>query len=857
MTSTRDGEDDRVFITPNGPAEQKILEYKFAKICQGKFRTGAQVEAQGRKDREQVRSEVDMLLSELQVDYVDLLVADCPPEQVPAAWPWIEEVAREGRTRFLGVSNFDLLGPKVCVEVFRKFLAGAKMPPAVLAMEVHPLNTNEEMSDLCQSMGIQDPLLLWFDVLAYSPLGAPHKVETYLKVLTKSDAREMRPLLKVPELQLLQSIANRHDATAAQVALRWNLQRGHCIVPKSWNPNHILENTKLFSFQLTMEEMASITKLNKGVRSERFFQASFSTAAKALPQMTRDAHDECRKILNKIRGPGGSVLEPGSLPQGLEPVPLPEGVARRGGDDGGLTGKVDWEKLGFHRPVEEEPGFWRRMGLATGKGLDGKGKGKGGTSALLKDGLPVGGKGVPRPAMVGYRSAAKLAGSQDREEEALRKLQQNEADRARLEDRIASVQLQCDGLREELQNARARTSADRSLQRELQDLEAERDRLRSRYGESEKLRVDAAQARDSLREELRQLEDGLAKERQRAAKAERRAEELGLRLQDLWSWENLSLCWAWLLGAHGRRPLPSTGRADQCNMAFARFVLSCTALLGWLARGIMDPDEQDRLPLFLCETVLHRVQPMWQQEKRLAWKYLDCSNLVDERDRRVDWPWFRQHLLQTPYPDNMDAVFTVLNNLGTGSSNHYDEEARVCLMGVPAAFFYLTRFTLDTMERDADGRAVDAETVKKATLQYSVFENYISALHPAGQGCAAAGENDRIEDGAAGVRGGEAAGWLPAACSRRFWTTRGGDHREPVLFADRRHRRRGLVLLHPPRQGYEHLLEQIARLPRLGTLNLACNSITSMQVGAGILQSLEVLDLSFNGLHGDVLGQLA
>lgn len=347
------------------------------------------------KDREQVRSEVDMLLSELQVDYVDLLVADCPPEQVPAAWPWIEEVAREGRTRFLGVSNFDLLGPKVCVEVFRKFLAGAKMPPAVLAMEVHPLNTNEEMSDLCQSMGIQ--------VLAYSPLGAPHKVETYLKVLTKSDAREMRPLLKVPELQLLQSIANRHDATAAQVALRWNLQRGHCIVPKSWNPNHILENTKLFSFQLTMEEMASITKLNKGVRSERFFQASFSTAAKALPQMTRDAHDECRKILNKIRGPGGSVLEPGSLPQGLEPVPLPEGVARRGGDDGGLTGKVDWEKLGFHRPVEEEPGFWRRMGLATGKGLDGKGKGKGGTSALLKDGLPVGGKGVPRPAMVGYR----------------------------------------------------------------------------------------------------------------------------------------------------------------------------------------------------------------------------------------------------------------------------------------------------------------------------------------------------------------------------------------------------------------------------------------------------------------------
>ncbi|CAJ1371648.1 unnamed protein product [Effrenium voratum] len=57
--------------------------------------------------------------------------------------------------------------------------------------------------------------------------------------------------------------------------------------------------------------------------------------------------------------------------------------------------------------------------------------------------------------------------------------------------------------------------------------------------------------------------------------------------------------------------------------------------------------------------------------------------------------------------------------------------------------------------------------------------------------------------------------------------------------------------------GYEHILEQLARIPRLGNLNLACNSISGLQVGPNILQRLEVLDLSFNGLHGDVLGQLA
>jgi len=57
--------------------------------------------------------------------------------------------------------------------------------------------------------------------------------------------------------------------------------------------------------------------------------------------------------------------------------------------------------------------------------------------------------------------------------------------------------------------------------------------------------------------------------------------------------------------------------------------------------------------------------------------------------------------------------------------------------------------------------------------------------------------------------------------------------------------------------GYEHILDQLNRVPRLSTLNLACNSISALQVQQGMLRHLEVLDLSFNGLHGDVLSQLA
>eukprot|EP00913_Durusdinium_trenchii_P029493 g27646.t1 len=240
------------------------------------------------------------------------------------------------------------------------------------------------------------------------------------------------------------------------------------------------------------------------------------------------------------------------------------------------------------------------------------------------------------------------------------------------------------------------------------------------------------------------------------------------------------------------------------------------------------------------------------EEKRLAWKYLDCSNLRNEVDRPVDWPRFRQHLLETPYPENMDAVFEILNRLSTKSASSYDEEARSCLMGVPAAFFYLTRFTLDTMERDEAGRPADPEVVKKAVCQDVVEE--------AGDGCRPfepMAENNYIE-------GRLLDGFLLLAA--------GGSNtpdevitvnlsslqivdiaEEDLAFFAQLHR----VDLSDNQLGYEHLLEQIARIPRLGTLNLACNSISSLQVGHGILQFLEVLDLSFNGLHGDVLGQLA
>jgi len=120
------------------------------------------------------------------------------------------------------------------------------------------------------------------------------------------------------------------------------------------------------------------------------------------------------------------------------------------------------------------------------------------------------------------------------------------------------------------------------------------------------------------------------------------------------------------------------------------------------------------------------------EEKRLVWKYPSCDNLKTERPRRVDWLWFRDQLHALPYPSNIRSVFHVLENLtgpGVQSSAEYDEEVRKCVMGVPAAFFYLACYTLDTMEYDESGMP-DPGAVQKVAMQYSVFENYVSGLHP-------------------------------------------------------------------------------------------------------------------------------
>ena len=139
-----------------------------------------------------------------------------------------------------------------------------------------------------------------------------------------------------------------------------------------------------------------------------------------------------------------------------------------------------------------------------------------------------------------------------------------------------------------------------------------------------------------------------------------------------------------------------------------------------------------RMGFLLCCCAAHHASAILDptnEEKRMMWKYPNCDHLKTEPYRKVDWLWYRDQLHQLPYPDNVRVTFSVLENLTGSSSAEYDEEARVCLMGVPAAFFYLTKYTLDSVVRDDDGM-LDAGMLRSAIMQYSVFENYISVFHP-------------------------------------------------------------------------------------------------------------------------------
>lgn len=181
------------------------------------------------------------------------------PIAVPLADTWgaMERLVEAGLVRRIGLCNCP-------VAVIRELALSALVPPAVLQVEMHPFLAQEKLLRFCREAGIA--------VTAFSPLGAGSYVS--LGMATAEDSVLGHPVIR--------EIAAATGRTPAQVVLRWGLQRGTAVIPKTSRPERLTENLAAASFALDDGAMAAITALDRhrrfndpGVFCERAFGTFF------------------------------------------------------------------------------------------------------------------------------------------------------------------------------------------------------------------------------------------------------------------------------------------------------------------------------------------------------------------------------------------------------------------------------------------------------------------------------------------------------------------------------------------------------------------------------------------------------
>lgn len=173
-------------------------------------------------------------LDRLGLEYVDLFLIHWPMPRFGKfveTYKALEQLYEEGRVRAIGVSNFE-------IEHLEQIIQSCSIVPAVNQVEIHPYLSQKELIAFCKRYDIQ--------IQAWSPL------------MKGREALEDETIVK---------IANAHGKSPAQVILRWHLQNGVAVIPKSVTPSRIKENIQVFDFTLTKEEMAAIDALNRDERT--------------------------------------------------------------------------------------------------------------------------------------------------------------------------------------------------------------------------------------------------------------------------------------------------------------------------------------------------------------------------------------------------------------------------------------------------------------------------------------------------------------------------------------------------------------------------------------------------------------
>lgn len=177
---------------------------------------------------ERCKASIEKSLKRLKTDYIDLVLLHRPYGNYKGAWKALEEAVQKGKIKSIGLSNFTIAQTQ-------KILDACEIMPVVNQVECHPYEQQTELRAYLDSKNIK--IQAWF------PIGHGDK-----------------NLLMEP---IFTALARKYNQSNVQIILRWHLQMGNIIFPKSTNPDHIKSNMDLFDFELTEDEMKEIAKLDK------------------------------------------------------------------------------------------------------------------------------------------------------------------------------------------------------------------------------------------------------------------------------------------------------------------------------------------------------------------------------------------------------------------------------------------------------------------------------------------------------------------------------------------------------------------------------------------------------------------
>jgi diketogulonate reductase-like aldo/keto reductase len=178
---------------------------------------------------------IDKMLVRIDTDYIDLLLLHQQFGDYIGAWKSMEKAIADGKVRSIGLSNFES-------ERLEEVLNIAKIKPAALQVECHPYYQQDDLKKRVEAYGMV--------IESWYPIGHGDSA-----------------LINEP---IFTELAKKYHKSNVQIILRWHIQEGNIIFPKSTNPLHIKDNFDIFDFALTDAEMQSIKTLNKGVRFYNF-----------------------------------------------------------------------------------------------------------------------------------------------------------------------------------------------------------------------------------------------------------------------------------------------------------------------------------------------------------------------------------------------------------------------------------------------------------------------------------------------------------------------------------------------------------------------------------------------------------